>query len=158
LSNRVWRHLLPLRVAIITQSASKPPGGPESCSSGVQLTKAVFEKNHPRNNLLPNMDTYGVQYVIWNDNVLSLHVAIITQCAIKPDGLESYSSDIELTTTTIYYLCVLRPSHRAPASLLAAQRAVAVALSSPRPVLKKSSKKSFTCRYGRLWHLICYLA
>ena len=42
-----------------------------------------------------------------------------------------------IASGAIYYLCVLRSSHRAPASLLAAQRAVAVALSSPRPVLKK---------------------
>ena len=30
-------------IVIITKSASKPPGGPESC--GVELTKTVFEKN-----------------------------------------------------------------------------------------------------------------
>ena len=40
-----WHHLLPLRVAIITQSASKPPGGPESC--GIELTMTIFEKYRP---------------------------------------------------------------------------------------------------------------
>ena len=46
------------------------------------------------------MDTYGVQYVIWNDNVLHLRVAIITQSASKPDGLESYIIDVELTAAS----------------------------------------------------------
>jgi hypothetical protein len=46
------------------------------------------------------MDTYGSQYVICNDDVLPLRVAIITQRASKPDGLESYRSDVKLTTTS----------------------------------------------------------
>ena len=42
----VWIYnLFYLRVEIITQSASKPPGGPES--SGIELTKTVFEKYCP---------------------------------------------------------------------------------------------------------------
>ena len=39
-----------MRVAIITLSASKPPGGPES--SGVELTKTVSEKYRPDINYL----------------------------------------------------------------------------------------------------------
>ena len=54
-----------------------------------------------------------------------------------------------IASGAIYYLCVLRSSHRAPASLLAAQRAVA--LSSPRPFLKNIvQKKMFV---GLIWGL-----
>ena len=60
--------ILGLLVHHIERQQARLLAAPESCSSGVELTTAGFEKNQPINNLLADMDTYGVQHELRTPN------------------------------------------------------------------------------------------